>query len=103
MDDSNSSIQARAEIGLRRLCVILRTIMLRRTKDAKFNGQPLLQLPERKVEVIALDFEDKSESEFYRSIEARMNSHLEDSKSRKTDMMGMLVMLLRLRQGTFVS
>ncbi|WFD42851.1 hypothetical protein MPSI1_001501 [Malassezia psittaci] len=72
--------------------------MLRRTKDAKYNGQPLLQLPERKVEVVALDFEDKSELEFYRSIESRMNSHLEESKTRKTDMMGMLVMLLRLRQ-----
>ncbi|WFC98763.1 hypothetical protein MYAM1_001495 [Malassezia yamatoensis] len=94
-----SHIQARAEIGLRRLCVILRTIMLRRTKDAKYNGQPLLQLPERKVEVIALEFEDNLELEFYRSIEARMNSHLEDSQTGKSDMMGMLVMLLRLRQG----
>lgn len=98
----SSSIRTRAEWGMKRLCAVLQTIMLRRTKDAEYNGQRLLQLPNRTVEVITIDFQTEDERDFYREIEKRMNAHLDThTESGKLDMMGMLVMLLRLRQGTY--
>ena len=84
---------------MKRLCVVLRTIMLRRTKDAEYNGKKLLQLPKRNVDVVMLDFASEEERAFYRKIELRIKDSLSDEADGKHDMMGMLVMLLRLRQG----
>lgn len=83
--------------GMKRLCAVLRTIMLRRTKDAQYDGKPLLQLPGRTVDVVTTEFASDDEREFYRDIENRMKKVLD--KNGKMDAMGMLVMLLRLRQG----
>lgn len=84
---------------MKRLCVILQTIMLRRTKDAKYNGKRLLELPKRTVDVVTIEFQNDDEREFYEMIETRMKANLEESENEKLNMMGILVMLLRLRQG----
>ncbi len=75
--------------------------MLRRTKDQTINGQRLIELPERKVNVISCPF-DSAEQEFYNALENKMSDTLEKlmtSNSGNSAYMSVLLLLLRLRQG----
>lgn len=76
--------------------------MLRRTKGTILNGKPLLDLPDRIVNVVHCSF-DPEEQHFYESIQTRVQDSLE-TLQRSGDMSknytSMLVLLLRLRQGT---
>ncbi|WFD22055.1 ABC-type xenobiotic transporter [Malassezia equina] len=60
-----SQKQSRIDLGLRRLSVLLQSIMLRRTKDAEYKGKRLLDLPPRSVEILSRDFESPQERDFY--------------------------------------
>lgn len=89
---------------MKRLQVILKNIMLRRRKDDNMNGKALIELPARNLEVISCPF-DAAEKSFYNALEGKMESTLDKlmsdkSKSAGSNYMSVLLLLLRLRQGT---
>ncbi|KZT54103.1 hypothetical protein CALCODRAFT_473944 [Calocera cornea HHB12733] len=85
---------------MKRLQVILKVIMLRRTKNDQVNGQPLLKLPSREVKVVKCEF-DNDELEFYAALQARttltFNKFLKRGDVMK-NYTSVLVLLLRMRQ-----
>lgn len=90
--------------AMKRLQVILKSIMLRRRKEDTLNGKALIDLPARNLEVVSCPF-DASEAGFYKSLETKMESTLDKlmsdkSKSAGSNYMSVLLLLLRLRQGT---
>ncbi|CAO1614933.1 unnamed protein product [Parajaminaea phylloscopi] len=91
-----SANQNRVNWGMKRLCLVLQTVLLRRTKDAQVDGQPLLTLPNRIVEIVSEAFDNDAERQFYESWEKKAQSNL----SRESHHIGKLVLLLRLRQAT---
>ncbi|SPO40446.1 related to ULS1  len=99
-DPLKSSNQNRVNWGMKRLCIVLQTIMLRRTKDATYEGKPILQLPDREVEVVSCDFDDPEERAFYAELEStiRKNKSEAEAREEKNSTLADLVMLLRLRQ-----
>ncbi|KAF2158909.1 hypothetical protein M409DRAFT_61255 [Zasmidium cellare ATCC 36951] len=104
----------RGGLAMKRLQYFLRTFMKRRTKDilkeegalnfggktgadgAKSGG---MQIVKREVEIVECDF-DEEEQLFYSRLQARADARLQDMMdgNHKTDYMGALVILLRLRQ-----
>ena len=76
--------------------------MLRRTKTTILNGKPLIDLPERIVNTVECKF-DPEEQHFYENVQQLVQDRLE-TLQRQGDMArnytSMLVLLLRLRQGT---
>lgn len=99
-DPLKSNNQNRVNWGMKRLCVVLRTIMLRRTKDSTHDGKPLIILPKRTVHVVSSDFDDERERIFYDGLESQVKKKLEDAEGegQKVNHMATLLMLLRLRQ-----
>jgi len=84
--------------AMKRLQVVLKSLMLRRTKNQILNGKPLLQLPERILELVECSF-NATEKEFYRLLENRMSSEVNKLvQSDKVNYTHVLVLLLRLRQ-----
>ena len=80
--------------------MVLSAIMLRRLKTQTFNGKPILDLPSRNVEVVECDF-DPEELEFYTALVERTDDKLNKMQrmEKNASMMGVLLLLLRLRQG----
>ena len=58
------------------LKVVLKAIMLRRQKDTLINGKPLLELPDRLVDVVACEF-DEDERTFYSALETKIQAKVE--------------------------
>ncbi|KAJ9123338.1 hypothetical protein QFC22_001537 [Naganishia vaughanmartiniae] len=83
-----------------RIQAILKFGCMRRTKDTLIDGKPLLQLPEKKVEIAEEDF-DEDERALYTAIEQkvklRFNRYLRAGTVLK-NMRNVLIMILRLRQ-----
>jgi SNF2 family DNA or RNA helicase len=89
------------EKTIKRLQVILKAILLRRTKNSKINGKPLLTLPERYVEPVEVEF-SKHERRIYDALEAKMSQNFNDIFKKgklQTSYTIMITLLLRLRQG----
>ncbi|KAI8381219.1 SNF2 family N-terminal domain-containing protein [Radiomyces spectabilis] len=86
--------------ALKKVQILLKAISLRRSKQAKINGKPILQLPERTVHFTHIDF-SPDERQFYEYInskaQARFNKYLEAGTVMK-NYSSVLVLLLRLRQ-----
>lgn len=99
-DPLKSSNQNRVNWGMKRLCVVLRTIMLRRTKDSTHDGKPLITLPTRTVNVVSCDFDNEGERYFYDNLESQVRKKMEEAEEGgvKVNQMATLLMLLRLRQ-----
>lgn len=99
-DPLKSNNQNRVNWGMKRLCVVLRTIMLRRTKDSTHDGKPLITLPTRTINIVSNDFDNESERRFYDNLESQAKKKLEDAEGQgvKVNQMATLLMLLRLRQ-----
>ncbi|PWN26650.1 hypothetical protein BDZ90DRAFT_241850 [Jaminaea rosea] len=95
-DPLKSSNQNRVNWGMKRLCVVLQSILLRRTKDTKLDGKPLLTLPDRVVEVVSEPFDNEAERAFYKSWEDQARRNLDREKNH----IGKLLLLLRMRQAT---
>ncbi|RXK35500.1 hypothetical protein M231_07232 [Tremella mesenterica] len=94
--------RSRPNLAAQRVQAILRTCMLRRNKETKLNGKPLLVLPPKSVEIVQLDFTEE-EREMYLAIEHRMQLKFNSFLRKGTVMKHMacvLTMLLRLRQLT---
>ncbi|CCO36820.1 putative ATP-dependent helicase C582.10c [Rhizoctonia solani AG-1 IB] len=85
---------------MKRLHVVLKAIMLRRTKDMTINGAPLLNLPGRNVETVMCEFDD-DEQAFYQALEQKTELTLNKFIKAGTVMKNytsVLLLLLRLRQ-----
>lgn len=83
------------------LQVVLKQIMLRRRKDQFLNGKPLIELPQRIVNVISCPF-DSSEQAFYDGLENKMEDVIQKLMAQskgKNNYISVLLLLLRLRQG----
>ncbi|KIM92388.1 hypothetical protein PILCRDRAFT_810445 [Piloderma croceum F 1598] len=97
----NKPVKAGRQVrAMKRLHVILKAIMLRRKKDHVLNGKPILQLPERTVEVVQCDF-DPEEYSFYMALESKMSTEVDklmNAGKAQNNYTHVLVMLLRLRQ-----
>ena len=80
--------------------VVLKAIMLRRTKNQTLNGRPLLELPGRNLDLIECQF-DPAEKEFYVRLQDRMTSEVNKlvNENANVNYTHVLVLLLRLRQG----
>ncbi|PKY06718.1 hypothetical protein P168DRAFT_288632 [Aspergillus campestris IBT 28561] len=86
--------------AMRQLQVLLKAVLLRRTKESKIDGKPILQLPPRVSEKIHAVFSE-DELELYRSLETK--TQLQFNKYLAAGTVGrnysnILVLLLRLRQ-----
>lgn len=102
--DISQPLKGRYEPGKERamksLQALLRAILLRRTKQSKINGQPILQLPEKITKEERVFFSE-DELGFYKSLEA--NAQIQINKYIQRGSIGQnyshaLVLLLRLRQ-----
>ncbi|KAJ9476129.1 putative DNA repair protein RAD16 (putative) [Pseudozyma hubeiensis] len=100
-----STNQNRVNWGMKRLCFVLQTIMLRRTKEAKMDdGKSILNLPKRNLELLELEFDSPEEKQFYLGLQERIREAFEKEDERqratgkKANMIAGLVLLLRLRQ-----
>ncbi|RYP77544.1 hypothetical protein DL771_001117 [Monosporascus sp. 5C6A] len=86
--------------AMKKLQVLLKSIMLRRTKDSKIDGQPIIELPPKAEEIVHVVF-DKDEEQYYQDLEK--NSQVQFNRYLKGGAVGkkytvILTLLLRLRQ-----
>lgn len=114
----------RTKFAMKRLSVLLKAVMLRRTKDATIgmslvtnvvyfdvllgsgriltisDGAPILKLPGRTVNIVTCPF-DAGEKAFYEELENRMSAKLDKMQMTEAanSYTSVLVLLLRLRQG----
>ncbi|KAJ1434774.1 Zinc finger, RING-type [Sesbania bispinosa] len=86
--------------GYRKLQAVLKTIMLRRTKGTLLDGEPIISLPPKFVELKKVDF-SQEERDFYSRLEADSRAQFQeyaDAGTVKQNYVNILLMLLRLRQ-----
>lgn len=87
--------------GMRKFQVLLKAILLRRTKTSEIDGEPILRgLPEKTIEMVHAVF-DQEQEEFYRAFETgaitQMRKYQHDGTLGR-NFSHALVLLLRLRQ-----
>ncbi|XP_019423648.1 PREDICTED: helicase-like transcription factor CHR28 isoform X1 [Lupinus angustifolius] len=86
--------------GYRKLQAVLKTIMLRRTKGTLLDGEPIISLPPKSVELKKVDF-SREERDFYSRLEADSRAQFQEYANAgtvKQNYVNILLMLLRLRQ-----
>ncbi|KAF8118270.1 hypothetical protein N665_0005s0038 [Sinapis alba] len=86
--------------GYKKLQAILRAILLRRTKGTLLDGQPILHLPPKIINLTKAEFSPE-ESAFYKGLETTSQSEFKayaDAGTVHTNYAYIRVMLLRLRQ-----
>ncbi|XAR66424.1 DNA helicase [Bertholletia excelsa] len=86
--------------GYRKLQAVLKAIMLRRTKGTLLDGEPIITLPPKSVELRKVDF-TKEERDFYCRLEADSRAQFAKYAAAgtvKQNYVNILLMLLRLRQ-----
>ncbi|KAL7948399.1 SNF2 family N-terminal domain-containing protein [Trichoderma barbatum] len=87
-------------VAMNRLRALLKAVMLRRKKDSKLDGKPILRLPKKMEEVVYAELSG-DERDFYNQLEKK--SQVQFSKYLREGSVGknyssILVLLLRLRQ-----
>ncbi|WCJ26979.1 SNF2 domain-containing protein / helicase domain-containing protein / zinc finger protein-related [Euphorbia peplus] len=93
-------IQKNPTKGYKKLQAVLKTIMLRRTKATKLDGEPIINLPPKTIELRKVDFTDE-ERDFYTRLEADSRDQFREYAAAgtvKQNYVNILLMLLRLRQ-----
>ncbi|KAH6825201.1 SNF2 domain-containing protein / helicase domain-containing protein / zinc finger protein-like protein [Perilla frutescens var. hirtella] len=86
--------------GYKKLQAVLKTIMLRRTKGTSIDGEPIIDLPPKTIELKKVDF-SKDERDFYCRLEAESRAQFAEYAAAgtvKQNYVNILLMLLRLRQ-----
>ncbi|KAI3697978.1 hypothetical protein L6452_31085 [Arctium lappa] len=86
--------------GYKKLQAVLKTIMLRRTKGTLLDGEPIVSLPPKTVNLKKVDF-TAEEREFYCRLEADSRAQFAEYAAAgtvKQNYVNILLMLLRLRQ-----
>lgn len=86
-------------ISMKKLRAILLAIMLRRTKDSKVDGKPLMVLPKKTIKKVVISM-DGEESKAYKDLEAGIQKKAEKllNSKHKNSHSNILTLLLRLRQ-----
>lgn len=83
-----------------KLRALLKAIMLRRKKDSKLDGKPILQLPEKREHIVYAEL-SSDERDFYKQLEEKaqvvFSKYLREGSVGK-NYSNILVLLLRLRQ-----
>ncbi|KAG6879839.1 hypothetical protein C0992_010797 [Termitomyces sp. T32_za158] len=100
--DEAQSIRNRrtTTLAVSRLQTIITTFLLRRMKDTTMDGKRLIELPERKVSLVRLQF-SKEERDVYKMVEAGAQANFNRFLKAGTVLKNytqVLVLLLRLRQ-----
>uniref|UniRef100_A0A0E0JPH8 Uncharacterized protein n=1 Tax=Oryza punctata TaxID=4537 RepID=A0A0E0JPH8_ORYPU len=86
--------------GYKKLQVVLKTVMLRRTKATMLDGKPIISLPPKTVSLKTVDFTSE-ERAFYNTLEAESREQFKEYAAAgtvKQNYVNILLMLLRLRQ-----
>ncbi|KAG0285547.1 hypothetical protein BGZ96_010207 [Linnemannia gamsii] len=86
--------------AMQRVQALLKAVCLRRTKTSVVDGKPILNLPDRNVEIVHAPF-SHDESAFYHALENRIRDRFNAYVKAGTVMKNysnILVLLLRLRQ-----
>ncbi|KAL7088914.1 hypothetical protein ACP275_13G157400 [Erythranthe tilingii] len=86
--------------GYKKLQAVLKTIMLRRTKGTFIDGEPIINLPPKTIELKRVDF-SMEERDFYCRLEADSRAQFAEYAAAgtvKQNYVNILLMLLRLRQ-----
>ncbi|KAF8409328.1 hypothetical protein HHK36_005403 [Tetracentron sinense] len=86
--------------GYKKLQAVLKTIMLRRTKGTLLDGEPIITLPPKSIELKKVEF-SKEERDFYSRLEADSRAQFKAYAAADTvnqNYVNILLMLLRLRQ-----
>ncbi|XP_062013233.1 helicase-like transcription factor CHR28 isoform X1 [Rosa rugosa] len=86
--------------GYRMLQAVLKTIMLRRTKGTLLDGEPIINLPPKFIELKRVEF-SAEERDFYSRLESDSRAQFEEYAAAgtvKQNYVNILLMLLRLRQ-----
>ncbi|XP_040951788.1 helicase-like transcription factor CHR28 isoform X2 [Gossypium hirsutum] len=86
--------------GYPKLQAILQTIMLRRTKATLLDGEPIINLPPKMIELRKVEF-TKAERDFYSRLESDSRAQFKEYAAAgtvKQNYVNILLMLLRLRQ-----
>lgn len=85
--------------SMQKLRAVLLAIMLRRTKDSKDNGKPLVELPKKEVKSVFVSMDDE-EKRLYKDLELGVQKKARKLLQRqgKSQHMDILTLLLRLRQ-----
>ncbi|KAJ7128105.1 SNF2 superfamily protein, partial [Mycena filopes] len=90
----------RPDLAVTRLQAIFQHFLMRRMKTTELDGKRLIELPEKTVELVSLEF-SKEERDIYSQVEsmqqAKFNKYLKAGTVLK-NYASVLVMLLRLRQ-----
>ncbi|MED6156712.1 hypothetical protein PIB30_016868 [Stylosanthes scabra] len=86
--------------GYKKIQAVLKTIMLRRTKGTFLDGEPIISLPPKFVELKKVEF-SMAERDFYSKLEADSRAQFQEYAAAgtvKQNYVNILLMLLRLRQ-----
>uniref|UniRef100_A0A0D9X514 RING-type domain-containing protein n=1 Tax=Leersia perrieri TaxID=77586 RepID=A0A0D9X514_9ORYZ len=86
--------------GYKKLQTVLRIVLLRRTKETMIDGQPIINLPPKTINLDKVDF-TKEERNFYLTLEERSRQQFKAyaaAGTLKQNYANILLMLLRLRQ-----
>ncbi|KAL3615059.1 hypothetical protein CASFOL_040720 [Castilleja foliolosa] len=93
-------IQRSPKNGYKKLQAVLKTIMLRRTKGTFIEGEPIINLPPKTIELKKVDFSNE-ERLFYERLEFDSRAQFAEYAAAgtvKQNYINILLMLLRLRQ-----
>jgi SNF2 family DNA or RNA helicase len=86
--------------GYKKLQAVLRAIMLRRTKGTYIDGEPIINLPKKHINLPVVEFSPE-ERAFYMKLEADSRNTMKEyaaAGTLKQNYANILLMLLRLRQ-----
>lgn len=90
------------EKAMKKVRLMLKAILLRRSKDSVIDGEPILKLPEKNVIMNQIDMsENEAEDVFYKHLEGRSAIQVEKMLEKglaKGNYSSILTLLLRLRQ-----
>ncbi|KAK9051732.1 hypothetical protein SSX86_028360 [Deinandra increscens subsp. villosa] len=95
-----SPIQRNPSTGYKKLQAVLKTIMLRRTKATLLDGEPIISLPPKTINLKRVDFTPE-ERDFYCRLETDSRAQFEEYAAAGTvnkNYVNILLLLLRLRQ-----
>ncbi|CAN0852864.1 Helicase-like transcription factor CHR28 [Linum grandiflorum] len=93
-------IQRNPVKGYRKLQAVLKTVMLRRTKGTLLDGEPIINLPPKTIELKRVEFSEEERC-FYSRLESDSRAQFKEYAAAGTvrqNYVNILLMLLRLRQ-----
>ncbi|WOK98893.1 helicase-like transcription factor CHR28 [Canna indica] len=100
LDSIKYQISKDPSSGYRKVQAVLKVVLLRRTKGTLIDGEPILELPPKTINLEKIDFSQK-EREFYLALEADSREQFKkyaDAGTLEQNYASILVLLLRLRQ-----